>query len=86
MLDAPKGFEFAGLAAAKSDDPGSEVAGCCCDALNKLGVEFAPPRFEKMDDCLGGCDVILVPKILIEGMEDEDCGCEVLKSELVDPA
>lgn len=86
MLVAPNRFEVAGLAAPKSDDPGSEVAGCCCVAPNKIGVGFVPPRFEKMDGCLAGCDVLLVPKILIEGTEDEDCGCEVLKSELVDPA
>lgn len=77
LLGSPKRLEVAGLAPPKSEAPASELAGCCgCDVANRLGAEFAPPRFEESDGCLGGCDVLLVPKMLIEGME-EDCGCEV---------
>ncbi len=66
-----------------------EVAGCCgCDVVNRLGVEFAPPGFENNDGCFGGCDALLAPSMLKEGMV-VDCGCVVFglpKSELVGPA
>lgn len=89
LLGPPNVLEVAGLRPPKSEAPASELAGCCgCDGANRLGVEVAPPRSGKSDCCLGGCDVPLVPNMLIEGVE-EDCGCEVFKlfnSELVGPA
>lgn len=55
LLGPPKMLEAAGLRPLKSEAPASELAGCCgWDGANRLGVEVAPPRFEKSDCCLGG--------------------------------